>query len=102
MSRNGDKQAREFGPKFLINHQPPSAQKQSAGCHPRVRQRERRPVDPHYLTACHLFGKQFSALFVIENSVLDTARVGKPVFGQAFLLAVSGILKTRPNESHAA
>jgi hypothetical protein len=67
-----------------------------------VRQRERRPVDPHYLTACHLFGKQFSALFVIENSVLHTARVGKPVFGQAFLLAVSGILKTRPNESHAA
>jgi len=48
------------------------------------------------------FGKQFSALFVIENSVLHTARVGKPVFGQAFLLAVSGIFKTRLHKSHAA
>ncbi len=48
------------------------------------------------------FGKQFSALFVIENSVLHTARVGKPVFGQAFLLAVSGIFKTRLHKSRAS
>jgi hypothetical protein len=49
-----------------------------------------------------LFGKWFSALFVIENSVLRTARVGKPVFGQAFLLAVSGIFKTRLHKFRTA
>ena len=54
MSRNGDKLAREFGPKYSTNHRHLAAQKETAVRHPRARQREQRPVDAHNLTARHV------------------------------------------------